>query len=116
LLFHFQASFVIAAQGSINEDGCCMQVEGLMVKYTGPGEDDTQAATIRTNFPVPADVPLYYFEVKDWHMNRTFGTSIFQLLLQGGPQHVCSCIPTPVTDQGGQQGSDGTDWPGVPYR
>lgn len=40
-----------------------LQVEGLKVKYIGPGEDDSQAAAIMTNNPVPPDCPLYYFEV-----------------------------------------------------
>lgn len=40
-----------------------LKVEGMKVKYVGPGNDDTQAASIRTNYPVPPDCPLYYFEV-----------------------------------------------------
>ncbi|PNW87923.1 hypothetical protein CHLRE_01g007150v5 [Chlamydomonas reinhardtii] len=40
-----------------------LKVDGLRVRYVGPGEDDTQAATIRSNYPLPADVPLFYFEV-----------------------------------------------------
>ncbi|RIB03192.1 concanavalin A-like lectin/glucanase domain-containing protein [Gigaspora rosea] len=35
----------------------------LMIKYTGPGIDDTQAESISTDFPVPPEVLLYYFEV-----------------------------------------------------
>lgn len=40
-----------------------LKVEGLKVRYAGAGEDDSQAATIRANYPVPADLPLFYFEV-----------------------------------------------------
>lgn len=40
-----------------------LKVEGLKVRYVGPGEDDSQAATVRANYPVPADLPLFYFEV-----------------------------------------------------
>lgn len=40
-----------------------LKVDGLTVKYVGPGESDTQAATIFADKPVPQDVPLYYFEV-----------------------------------------------------
>ncbi|CAG8833156.1 43232_t:CDS:2 [Gigaspora margarita] len=35
----------------------------LMIKYTGPGIDDTQAESISTDFSVPPEVLLYYFEV-----------------------------------------------------
>ncbi len=38
--------------------------QGLKVKYVGPGSDDSEAATVRTNYPVPPDCPLYYFEVR----------------------------------------------------
>lgn len=38
-------------------------MDGLTVKYVGPGELDQQAATIFADKPVPQDVPLYYFEV-----------------------------------------------------
>ncbi|KAG2422582.1 hypothetical protein HXX76_015910 [Chlamydomonas incerta] len=40
-----------------------LKVDGTRVRYVGPGEDDTQAATIRSNYPLPADVPLFYFEI-----------------------------------------------------
>jgi ABC-type Fe3+ transport system substrate-binding protein len=40
-----------------------LKVEGLTVKYVGPGQDDSQAAAVRADNPVPPDVPLYYFEV-----------------------------------------------------
>ncbi|KAI8471590.1 MAG: hypothetical protein J3K34DRAFT_520411 [Monoraphidium minutum] len=39
-----------------------LKVEGLTVKYVGPGQDDSQAAAVRADNPVPPDVPLYYFE------------------------------------------------------
>lgn len=41
-----------------------LKVDGLVVKYVGPGDDDQQAAAVRSDHPVPADVPLYYFEVE----------------------------------------------------
>ena len=41
-----------------------LKVEGLTVKYVGPGHDDSQAAAVRSDNPVPPDVPLYYFEVQ----------------------------------------------------
>ncbi|GLC42436.1 hypothetical protein PLESTF_000812400 [Pleodorina starrii] len=41
-----------------------LKVDGTRVRYVGPGDDDSQAATIRANYPLPADCPLYYFEVK----------------------------------------------------
>jgi hypothetical protein len=40
-----------------------LKVDGLTVKYVGPGESDSQAATLFADKPVPQDVPLYYFEV-----------------------------------------------------
>lgn len=40
-----------------------LKVEGLTVKYVGPGQDDSQAAAVRSDNPVPPDVPLFYFEV-----------------------------------------------------
>ncbi|GAX74886.1 hypothetical protein CEUSTIGMA_g2332.t1 [Chlamydomonas eustigma] len=40
-----------------------LKVEGLRVKYVGPGEDDRQAATVIANHPVPMDCPLFYFEI-----------------------------------------------------
>ncbi|KAG2484746.1 hypothetical protein HYH03_016493 [Edaphochlamys debaryana] len=41
-----------------------LKVDGTRIRYVGPGDDDTQAATVRANYPVPSDTPLYYFEVK----------------------------------------------------
>ncbi|GMH45879.1 hypothetical protein BSKO_13842 [Bryopsis sp. KO-2023] len=40
-----------------------LKVKDLSVKYIGPGKEDSDAASIRTNHPVPMDCPLYYFEV-----------------------------------------------------
>ena len=40
-----------------------LKVDGLTIKYVGPGETDAQAASIVADHPVPPDVPLYYFEV-----------------------------------------------------
>ncbi|KAF8056475.1 Ranbp10 [Scenedesmus sp. PABB004] len=40
-----------------------LKVDGLALKYVGPGESDAQAASILADHPVPGDVPLYYFEV-----------------------------------------------------
>ncbi|KAF6266424.1 hypothetical protein COO60DRAFT_452801 [Scenedesmus sp. NREL 46B-D3] len=40
-----------------------LKVDGLSVKYIGPGETDAQAASIFADHAVPQDVPLYYFEV-----------------------------------------------------
>lgn len=40
-----------------------LKVEGLSVKYVGPGQDDSQAAAVRADNPVPPDMPLYYVEV-----------------------------------------------------
>jgi hypothetical protein len=40
-----------------------LKVDGLTVKYTGPGETDAQAASIFADHAVPQDVPLYYFEI-----------------------------------------------------
>ncbi|PRW56754.1 Ran-binding 10 [Chlorella sorokiniana] len=41
-----------------------LAVDGTRVKYIGPGSDDRDAAAVRTNHPVPADCPLFYFEVE----------------------------------------------------
>lgn len=40
-----------------------LKVDGLNVKYVGPGELDSQAATIFADKAVPQDVPMYYYEV-----------------------------------------------------
>uniref|UniRef100_A0A7S3QTW5 B30.2/SPRY domain-containing protein n=1 Tax=Dunaliella tertiolecta TaxID=3047 RepID=A0A7S3QTW5_DUNTE len=48
------------AQAALNH----LKVDGTRVRYVGPGDDDSQAATIRTNAPAPPDCPLYYFEVE----------------------------------------------------
>jgi hypothetical protein len=40
-----------------------LKIEGVAVKYIGPGQNDSQAAAVRADNPVPPDVPLYYFEV-----------------------------------------------------
>lgn len=37
---------------------------GLRVKYKGPGSDDRDAASIRTNRPIPKGCPVFYFEVE----------------------------------------------------
>jgi hypothetical protein len=41
-----------------------LKVDGLQVKYVGPGDEDQQAASIRANHPCPPDLPIYYFEVE----------------------------------------------------
>lgn len=41
-----------------------LDVSGLRVRYKGPGSDDRDAAAIRTDHPVPASCPLYYFEIE----------------------------------------------------
>lgn len=43
---------------------------GLEVKYVGPGRSDSDAAAIRSNLPVPAQVGIYYFEVKVTNKGR----------------------------------------------
>ncbi|KAK9820291.1 hypothetical protein WJX72_008659 [[Myrmecia] bisecta] len=40
-----------------------LQVNGLRIKYTGPGNSDADAACLKADHPVPADVGVYYFEV-----------------------------------------------------
>jgi hypothetical protein len=40
-----------------------LKVEGLTITHTGEGADD-QAASIRADYPVPQDVPIYYFEIQ----------------------------------------------------
>ncbi|GFR51231.1 hypothetical protein Agub_g13606, partial [Astrephomene gubernaculifera] len=55
------------ARASLRSDQLAMsflKVEGPRVRYVGPGEDDSHAAAIRANLPVPADCSLYYFEVR----------------------------------------------------
>lgn len=46
------------------DDKGCLQVTGLEIKYVGPGDDDKDAASVRTDHPVPFDVSLYYYEVQ----------------------------------------------------
>lgn len=41
-----------------------LKVDGVSVKYIGPGDEDNQAAAVRADQPVPNDVPLFYFEVE----------------------------------------------------
>lgn len=40
-----------------------LQVTGTRVKYVGPGNDDRDAASVRANYPVPSDCPVYYYEI-----------------------------------------------------
>ena len=40
-----------------------LDVTGLRVKYRGPGSDDRDAASIRSNNAIPKGCPVYYFEV-----------------------------------------------------
>jgi len=40
-----------------------LSVDGLRVKYTGPGSTDSHAASIRANKPVPRGMPFFYYEV-----------------------------------------------------
>lgn len=50
--------------GTRNQNALALvKVDGLKIKYVGPGEDDNQAVTVRANYPLPLDCPLYYFEV-----------------------------------------------------
>lgn len=39
-------------------------VEGNTIKYGGPGNDESQTATIRSVEPIPEDCPIYYFEAE----------------------------------------------------
>jgi Ran-binding protein 9/10 len=41
-----------------------VESDGKMIKYVGPGRNDSDAAAIRSNIPVPPQVGIYYFEVK----------------------------------------------------
>ncbi|CAG9462297.1 unnamed protein product [Pedinophyceae sp. YPF-701] len=41
-----------------------LQVSGLTLKYVGPGSVDSHAAAIRANKPVPAGIPIFFFEVR----------------------------------------------------
>ena len=40
-----------------------LKIEGLTITHNGEGAED-QAASIRSNYPVPQDVPLYYYEMQ----------------------------------------------------
>ena len=40
-----------------------LEVDGTRVRYVGPGNDDSDAAAVRSNRPVPRATPIYYFEV-----------------------------------------------------
>ncbi|KAF5842711.1 concanavalin A-like lectin/glucanase domain-containing protein [Dunaliella salina] len=57
---YLDARILGRAQAALNH----LKVDGTRVRYVGPGDDDSQAATIRTNAPAPPDCPLYYFEVE----------------------------------------------------
>ncbi|GAB4824065.1 hypothetical protein N2152v2_011111 [Parachlorella kessleri] len=41
-----------------------LQITGTRVKYVGPGNDDRDAASVRSNYPVPSDLPIFYYEVE----------------------------------------------------
>jgi Ran-binding protein 9/10 len=41
-----------------------LQISGTRVKYVGPGSDDRDAASVRTNVPVPSHSSLFYYEVE----------------------------------------------------
>lgn len=41
-----------------------LQLSGTRAKYVGPGTDDRDAAAVRTDHPIPANCPLYYFEIE----------------------------------------------------
>eukprot|EP00884_Botryococcus_braunii_P010328 jgi/Botrbrau1/19297/Bobra.0073s0040.1 len=47
-----------------------LHIDGLRVKYTGPGEEVRDAASIRTNVPVAADTCIYYWEVEIVNQGR----------------------------------------------
>lgn len=47
-----------------------LDVTGLRVKYKGPGSDDRDAASIRSNNPIPKGCPVYYFEVEILNKGR----------------------------------------------
>lgn len=47
-----------------------LDIVGLRVKYKGPGSDDRDAASIRSNVAIPVDCPVYYFEVEITNKGR----------------------------------------------
>lgn len=40
-----------------------IDVDGLRVRYTGPGASDKDAASVRTDVPVPETMGAFYWEV-----------------------------------------------------
>ena len=52
-----------AMQSFYTED---LLVDGIhhMRLLTGPGDEDKDAASVRADHPIPADVSLYYYEVQ----------------------------------------------------
>lgn len=48
---------------SRSDNAAQLAVSGLTVKYTGPGHDDADAASVRTDKAVPAASGLFYYEV-----------------------------------------------------
>jgi hypothetical protein len=62
-----------------------LSVDGCRVKYIGPGSEDRDAAAVRANHPVPADCPLYYFEVEVVSRGRDGFIGLFCPQAAAGP-------------------------------
>jgi hypothetical protein len=46
-----------------SENATHLEIDGLRVKYTGPGHQDADAASVRTNIPISQSTGLFFYEV-----------------------------------------------------
>ncbi|CAG8580923.1 7314_t:CDS:10 [Paraglomus occultum] len=60
-----QASFALPTAWNIDDKSTNLELseDRLRVNYTGVGKNDTDAAAIRANYPMPPQCGLFYFEV-----------------------------------------------------
>jgi hypothetical protein len=67
--------------------------EGRIVKYTGPGRNDSDAAAVRSNTPLPPQVGLYFFEVSVVNKGRDGYISVGFAIKSASLSRLCGWEP-----------------------
>lgn len=70
--------------------------EGRVVKYTGPGRNDSDAAAVRSNIPLPPQVGIYFYEVTVTSKGREGYISVGFAIKSSSLSRLCGWEPGTV--------------------
>ncbi len=70
--------------------------EGRLVKYTGPGRNDSDAAAVRSSTPLPPQVGIYFFEVTVVNKGREGYISVGFAIKSASLSRLCGWEPGTV--------------------